>query len=194
MWRSTSGPATITGNGGIDSYIFGNDEGHTGGTITITDWIGSDNFVVVGYGDNAAQDAINTAAVDSSGLTTTLSEGTTIIFQNVTDAAQIHNQSFPGGGAIPSHGSGIALGGAAQPKPRNPGISLIGRAAASFARSGTGRAVRLSPASIRSSSAATASTCASPPRRPTICRPNGIPFASSPTGTDTAGWPTRVTA
>ena len=60
-------------------------------------------------------------------------------------------------------------------KPRNPGISLIARAASRRARSGTGRAVRLSPANSASSSAATDRTNASPPRGPTICRPNGMP-------------------
>jgi Ca2+-binding RTX toxin-like protein len=89
------GFATITGNGGADAFIFGNEgDGHQGGQVTITDWTSSDNFVVVDYGANAAQDAVNAATVTDAGLTATLSDGTTIIFQNVTDPSVIHNQSF----------------------------------------------------------------------------------------------------
>ena len=40
-----------------------------------------------------------------------------------------------------------------QSKPRKPSICLIGRAALSFAMSGTGRAVRASPASFFASGA-----------------------------------------
>src|ERR1700733_6469966 len=68
-----------------------------------------------------------------------------------------------------------------QSNPRNPGVSDNGRAARSFARSGTGRAVRASPCNSASSAAATDSTKASPPRGPTICKPNGIPLRSTPT-------------
>ena len=65
--------------------------------------------------------------------------------------------------------------------------ALMGAEAVSFAMSGTGRAVRGSPASSRSSAAATASTLASPPRGPTIWRPKGMPAWSRPSGSEMAG-------
>ena len=70
----------------------------------------------------------------------------------------------------------------------------IGGAGASAARSGTGRAVRGSPGEYRLERRRDASTLASPPRGPTICRPNGMPVRSRPTGSEIAGCPTRVTA
>jgi hypothetical protein len=94
----------------------------------------------------------------------------------------------------PSSVSSFAHSTRCQSNPRKPDISLIGRAAFSRARSGTGRAVRVSAASIASNSAATDNTNTSPPRGPTICKPNGMPCLSRPTGSDTAGCPGNVTA
>src|SRR5271163_1319077 len=56
------------------------------------------------------------------------------------------------------------------------------------------RNVRARPAgsgiACQFSAAATASTFASPPRGPTVCRPNGIPAWSKPPGKERAGCPT----
>jgi Ca2+-binding RTX toxin-like protein len=89
-----SGAATMTGNGGADAFIFGNTAGHTGGTDIITDFNGSDNFVVAGYGANAAQNALNAATISSGSTTVALSDNTTITFIGVTNPGGIHNQSF----------------------------------------------------------------------------------------------------
>src|SRR5215510_5938580 len=87
-----------------------------------------------------------------------------------------------------------SAGPAVQPKSRNPSIPAMGGEDLSLLRSGLGRAVRVSLASRLSSAAATLMTKASPPRGPTIWRPNGIPCRSSPTGNDSAGCPASVTA
>ena len=89
-----SGFATMTGNGGSDAFIFGNTAGHTGGTDIITDFNSSDNFVLCGYGDNAAQNALNAASVSGGSTVVTLSDNTTITFLNVASPGSIHNQSF----------------------------------------------------------------------------------------------------
>jgi Ca2+-binding RTX toxin-like protein len=89
-----AGTATMTGNGGADAFIFGNTAGHTGGLDIITDFSSSDNFVVVGYGANAAQNALNTATIGGGNTLAKLSDGTTIVFLDVTNPANIHNQSF----------------------------------------------------------------------------------------------------
>jgi Ca2+-binding RTX toxin-like protein len=89
-----NGAATMTGNGGADAFIFGNTAGHTGGADIITDFNGSDNFVVSGYGADAAQKALNAATVSAGSTTVTLSDSTTITFIGVTDPGSIHNQSF----------------------------------------------------------------------------------------------------
>jgi Ca2+-binding RTX toxin-like protein len=89
-----SGAATMTGNGGADAFIFGNTAGHTGGADIITDFSGSDNFVVAGYGTNAAQNALNAATVSGGSTTVTLSDNTTITFIGVANLGSIHNQSF----------------------------------------------------------------------------------------------------
>jgi Ca2+-binding RTX toxin-like protein len=92
-----SGAATITGHGGSDLYVFGAEgvnAGHAGGTTLIQDWNSNDLFVVVGYGEDAAQTAINSATVSGGSTTVELSDNTKITFANITDTTQIHNVSF----------------------------------------------------------------------------------------------------
>jgi Ca2+-binding RTX toxin-like protein len=89
-----AGAATMTGGGGSDAFVFGNDLGHTGGVDIITDFTASDNFVVVGYGANAAQYLLDTAIVSGGNTTVTMSDHTTITFLNVTNPASIHGESF----------------------------------------------------------------------------------------------------
>jgi Ca2+-binding RTX toxin-like protein len=89
-----AGAATMIGNGGLDGFIFGNTPGHTGGTDIITDFNSSDNFVVSGYGANAAQNALNTATISGGNTAVRLSDNTTITFLGVTNPSSINNQSF----------------------------------------------------------------------------------------------------
>jgi Ca2+-binding RTX toxin-like protein len=89
-----AGFATMTGNGGSEIFMFGNTATHTGGTDIITDFSSSDMFEVSGYGANAAQAALNAAAVAGGSTTVMLSDKTTITFLNVTDPASIRNQSW----------------------------------------------------------------------------------------------------
>src|SRR5438445_10323815 len=70
---------------------------------------------------------------------------------------------------------------------RKPGAADSGGAAASRARSGTGRHNCASLANAAWMLAATESTMASPPRGPTIWRPNGRPASSRPIGMLIAG-------
>jgi len=93
IFYAGDGNATITGNGGADAYIFSDSGG--GGAMTITDWTSQDNFVVVGFDGNAAQEAIANGSVSGGSFVASLPDGTVITFQNVTDPTQIHNQSFP---------------------------------------------------------------------------------------------------
>jgi Ca2+-binding RTX toxin-like protein len=89
-----SGLATMTGNGGSNAFIFGNTASHADGTDIITDFTGSDNFILVGYGADAAQNAINAATVTGGSTTVKLSDNTTITFLNVANPSSIHNQNF----------------------------------------------------------------------------------------------------
>jgi Ca2+-binding RTX toxin-like protein len=89
-----AGNATITGHGGSDVFVYGNDATHTGGTDIITDFSTSDTFRVVGYGANAAQNALNAATVAGGSTTVKLADNTTITFLNVSSPTTIHNQSF----------------------------------------------------------------------------------------------------
>jgi Ca2+-binding RTX toxin-like protein len=94
IFYSGAGTASITGNGGADSLIVGNTAGHTGGTDIFTDFTSADNFVVVGYGANAAQTALAAATVAGGNTTVRLSDNTTITFLDVTTPASIRNQSY----------------------------------------------------------------------------------------------------
>jgi len=89
-----AGAATMIGNSGLDAFIFGNTPGHTGGTDIITDFNSNDNFVVTGYGANAAQDALKAATTSGGNTVVKLSDNTTIIFLGVTSPGSINNQSF----------------------------------------------------------------------------------------------------
>jgi Ca2+-binding RTX toxin-like protein len=89
-----SGAATMTGGGGSDAFVFGNTAGHTGGTDIITDFGGTDNFVLVGYGAAAAQTALNAATVAGGNTMVKLSDNTTITFLGVSNPAGIRNQAF----------------------------------------------------------------------------------------------------
>ncbi len=94
IFFSGSGTAVITGNGGSDALIVGNTAGHTGGTDIFTDFSSSDTFVVVGYGANAAQTALNQATVSGGNTTVKLADNTSITFLNVSIPGSINNQSF----------------------------------------------------------------------------------------------------
>jgi Ca2+-binding RTX toxin-like protein len=89
-----AGVATMTGNGGFDAFVFGNTPGHIGGTDIITDFGSNDNFVVAGYGANAARTALDAATVSGGNTTVRLSDNTSITFLGVTHPANISNQSF----------------------------------------------------------------------------------------------------
>jgi Ca2+-binding RTX toxin-like protein len=89
-----SGAATMTGNGGADGFIFGNVTGQTGGTDIITDFSGADTFVVVGYGPNAAQAALNAATVAGGNTVVKLTDNTTIVFLDVANPNSIANRSY----------------------------------------------------------------------------------------------------
>jgi Ca2+-binding RTX toxin-like protein len=89
-----AGAATMIGNGGSDAFIFGNTIGHIGGTDIITDFGSNDNFVVIGYGGNAAQNALNAATISGGNTAVRLSDNTTIIFRGVTNPDHVNNQSF----------------------------------------------------------------------------------------------------
>jgi Ca2+-binding RTX toxin-like protein len=88
------GFATMTGNGGSDTFSFGNTATHTGGTDIITDFNSSDVFVLCDYGANAAQNALNAASVSDGSTVVRLSDNTTITFLNVTNPGSIHNESY----------------------------------------------------------------------------------------------------
>jgi Ca2+-binding RTX toxin-like protein len=78
-----SGFATMTGNGGTDLFVFGNTAGHTGGTDIITDFNSSDTFLLSGYGANAAATAFADATYTGGNSVVTLTDGTTITFDNI---------------------------------------------------------------------------------------------------------------
>jgi Ca2+-binding RTX toxin-like protein len=92
-----SGVATMTGNGGADIFQFASANepgGQHGGTNIITDFSSSDSFNTVGYGANAAQNALAAATVSGGNTTVKLSDNTTIIFLNVSNPNGIRSQSF----------------------------------------------------------------------------------------------------
>ncbi|MBS0560197.1 MAG: hypothetical protein JSR21_09095 [Proteobacteria bacterium] len=93
-----------TGSGGR-SLIFSDSPDNTGLNANFVLTQGAADTIVAGEGQTVitiaapegatgAQDALDSAIVTGAGLTATLPDGTTIIFQNVTDPNQIHNQSF----------------------------------------------------------------------------------------------------
>jgi Ca2+-binding RTX toxin-like protein len=89
-----SGVATMTGNGGMDAFIFSASAPYNGGTDIITDFNSSDVFVLCDYGANAAQNALNAASVSDGSTVVRLSDNTTITFLNVTNPGSIHNESY----------------------------------------------------------------------------------------------------
>ncbi len=92
-----SGVATMTGNGGADIFQFASANepgGQHGGTNIITDFTSSDSFNTIGYGANAAQDALAAATLTGGNTMVKLSDNTTITFLKVTNPSSIRSQSF----------------------------------------------------------------------------------------------------
>lgn len=88
------GAATVTGNGGNDYYIFGNNPPPQNATVTITDWNNSDTFATSGLGSSAAQTGVADGIEQGSAFVVTLSDHTTITFLNTTQNQITKTQSF----------------------------------------------------------------------------------------------------
>ena len=88
-----SGVATMTGGGGDDIFVFASASepgGQHGGTNIITDFnTSNDLFSTVGYGANAASNALAAATVSGGNTTLKLSDGTTVEFLGLTDPNNI---------------------------------------------------------------------------------------------------------
>jgi Ca2+-binding RTX toxin-like protein len=78
-----AGPDTLTGGGGSDAFNFVH--GSAGGTDVITDFSSNDVVNLIGYGANAAAQAIANATVSGGSTTIQLSDSTKITFLNVTN-------------------------------------------------------------------------------------------------------------
>ena len=90
LWAGT-GSDTMTGGAGSDFFQFVN--GAAGGNDFITDFSSSDVVNLIGYGANAAANAINAATVSGGSSTIQLSDSTKITFVNVASLSttNIHN-------------------------------------------------------------------------------------------------------
>ncbi len=80
-----SGFATITTNGGADTFVFGNVAGHMGGTDIITDFNTSTQSVLLSGVTVASETGSGT-----SPAVVKLSDGTTITFDGVSNPSLIH--------------------------------------------------------------------------------------------------------
>jgi hypothetical protein len=88
-----SGVATMTGNGGADifNFVSASEPGaQHGGISIISDFNTADDmFVTIGYGSNAAQNALLAATVVGGSTTAKLADGTTIEFLGITTPGEI---------------------------------------------------------------------------------------------------------
>ncbi len=90
-----NGSAMMTGGSGSDAFIFiASMTSGAGGTDVIADFASNDAVSLVGYGANAAADALNTAVSDSGGTTITLSDNTKVTFLNLSDASSLAGHIF----------------------------------------------------------------------------------------------------
>ena len=131
-------------------------------------------------GSHGQQEDKNDQAAEAHGGTLILSNG----FQGPPGPWQVQGRAL----AL------LPLRPCRQPNPKNLVIPLIGGAAFSRARSGTGRAVRASPASSASSSAATAEHERVAAARADDLQAERHAVAIGAHRQATAGWPASVTA
>jgi len=85
------GSATMTGGGGTDVFVFFKQASK--GTDVITDFNSNDSVFVEGYATTGSASALqNAATVGASGVTLTLSDGTSVTFSNLTNAASLNGK------------------------------------------------------------------------------------------------------
>ena len=79
----------LTGGASGDLFTFF-DESTQGQANVITDFASADAIYLIGYATTGSASSLqNSAIVNSSGVTLTLSDSTTITFSNLTNASQL---------------------------------------------------------------------------------------------------------
>jgi len=94
---SAPGSTTMTGGGGTDVFVFFKQASK--GTDVITDFNANDSVFIEGYASTGSASALQNAATvagagaaGGAGLQLTLSDGTTVTFSNVTNAATLNGK------------------------------------------------------------------------------------------------------
>ena len=87
-----AGTDTLTGGSGSNSFIF--IDGHSGGTVSVTDFNSADAVDLLGYGAGAANAALQSAQSAGGNTTITLSDNTRITFLGVSSASALHGHVF----------------------------------------------------------------------------------------------------
>jgi Ca2+-binding RTX toxin-like protein len=88
-----AGSGADTFAGGAGSNIFAFFAGATGGHDVITDFQSSDDLYLIGYASTQSASSLqNAATVNSSGVTLTLSDSTTITFSNLNNASALNGE------------------------------------------------------------------------------------------------------